>query len=203
MTGDISTPEQISAQKRAMRAEVRERRGLLSQAQRDAAAAGIAAQLDELLARTGATTITCYLSTVTEPGTRAFINAAMARGVRVLLPVTRGDGLLDWAVGREDDQERVGLFGLAEPDGEVLGPMAADDADLLIIPASAVSADGFRLGWGRGYYDKMIGSMAKVPPTYAVIYDAEFTEHVPVEAHDQRVTGAITPTRIIDIAPEA
>ena len=121
----------------------------------------------------------------------------MRRGIRVLLPVTRADGLLDWAVATEDDDVVEGLFGLPEPTGEVLGPIAVNDVDLMIIPAAAVDRGGMRMGWGRGYFDKTIGSMEKCPPVYAVIYDSEVLDLLPREVHDQPVTGVVTPTQTL------
>lgn len=194
-------PPDVDHEKRALRAELRERRQLLSQAQLDAAAQGIRVQLDALVDGIGARSVSCFLSTMTEPGTREFVEAAVARGIRVLLPVTRTDGLLDWAVATPDGDETEGLFGLPEPVGELLGPIAVNDVDLLIIPAAAVDRSGMRLGWGRGYFDKTIGSMERCPPVYAVIYDSELLDDVPREIHDQPVTGVVTPTQTITLAP--
>ncbi len=191
----------IAAAKRAMRAELRERRQLLSQAARDAAAAGIRVQLDELVEQVGARSISCFLSIPTEPGTREFVAGAVARGIRVLLPITRVDGLLDWAVATPDGDIAEGMFGLPEPVGEVLGPIAVNDVDLLVIPAAAVDRSGMRLGWGRGYFDKTIGSMERCPPVYAVVYDTEILDEVPRDLHDQRVTGVVTPTQRLTLAP--
>ena len=81
--------------------------------------------------------------------------------------------------------------------GELLGPIAVDEVDLLVIPAAAVDESGMRLGWGRGYYDKTIGSIEKCPPVYAVIFDAELLDEVPTDPHDQPVSGVVTPTRVI------
>ena len=94
-----------------------------------------------------------------------------------------------------------GMYGLPEPVGEVLGPIAVNDVDLLVIPAAAVGQDGTRLGWGRGFFDKTIGSMERCPPVYAVIYDSELLDTVPRDVHDQPVSGVVTPTRTIDLAP--
>ncbi|MEV7631955.1 5-formyltetrahydrofolate cyclo-ligase [Microbacterium sp. NPDC089318] len=188
-------------QKRALRAELRERRQILSELQRDEAAAGIAAQLDALVAAHGARSVSCFLSTTTEPGTVSFIQGAVRRGIRVLLPITRADGLLDWAVADDSDAVAEGLFGLPEPTGEVLGPIAVNDVDLMIIPAAAVDRDGTRLGWGRGYFDKTIGSMERCPPVYAVIYDSEVLDSLPREVHDQPVDGIVTPTQTIALSP--
>lgn len=191
----------IEQEKRALRAELRERRQLLSDAQREAAASGIAEQLDALVDQHNAQSISCFLSTTTEPGTRDFVTAAVKRGIRVLLPITRADGLLDWAVADDSDEIAEGLFGLPEPGGEVLGPIAVNDVDLMIIPAAAIDATGMRLGWGRGYFDKTIGSMQRCPPVYAVVYDSEILESLPREVHDQPVSGIVTPTRTLTLSP--
>ena len=191
----------VEHEKRALRAELRERRQLLSDAQRESAASAIAERLDELIAELGAASISCFLSTTTEPGTRDFVKATVRRGIRVLLPVTRADGLLDWAVASDDDEISEGLYGLPEPTGEVLGPIAVNDVDLMIIPAAAVDRTGMRMGWGRGYFDKTIGSMEKCPPVYAVIYDSEVLDSLPSEVHDQPVNGVVTPTQTLLLSP--
>ena len=116
-------------------------------------------------------------------------------------PITRADGLLDWSVATPDGDITEGLFGLPEPVGEVLGPIAVNDVDLLIIPAAAVDRGGMRLGWGRGYFDKTIGSMERCPPVYAVVFDSEVVDEVPSDIHDQPVTGVVTPTQTITLAP--
>lgn len=191
----------IADAKRALRAELRERRQLLTPQQRESAAAGIRTQLDALVDRLGVTSMSCFLSTTTEPGTREFVAAAVERGIRVLLPVTRTDGLLDWAVATPDLDIAEGMFGLPEPVGQLIGPIAVNDVDLLVIPAAAVDRTGMRLGWGRGYYDKTIGSMDRCPPVYAVVFDSEVVGEVPRDLHDQPVTGVVTPTQTLVLAP--
>ncbi|KHK98587.1 5-formyltetrahydrofolate cyclo-ligase [Microbacterium mangrovi] len=191
----------IQADKRALRAELRERRSVMSENARDAAARGIHEQLEHLVEQHGARSVSCYLSTSTEPGTRAFIDAALARGIRVLLPISRTDGLLDWAVAVPGGDVVEGILGIDEPTGDLLGPIAVNDVDLMIIPAAAVDAAGMRMGWGRGYFDKTLGSMARRPPVYAVVYDSELLDEVPADELDQPVTGVVTPTRIVSLAP--
>ena len=189
-------PEDPDVQKRILRAELRERRQNLSSRERELSTEGFTSRLQELIGSTEAESISCYLSMPSEPNTRPFVNWAEARGIRVLFPVTREDGLLDWTVG-EDEIETLGMHGTPEAAGELLGPMAINDVDLIIVPAAAIDSTGMRLGWGRGYFDKTLGSMGKCPPVYAVVFDSEFVEHVPREVHDQAVNGVVTPTRII------
>lgn len=186
----------IEHRKRALRAELRERRHTLTAAERDSATAGFTENLQSIVLDLSARSISCYLSGPTEPNTRPFVNWAEARGIRVLFPVSRDDGLLDWTVG-EDETEIQGLSGAPEPKGELLGPIAINDVDLIIVPAAAIDRTGLRMGWGRGYFDKTLGSMEKCPPVYAVVYDNEYVDEVPREVHDQPVNGLVTPTRIV------
>lgn len=191
----------IDETKRALRADLRAGRQAMSETARQDAASSLTSQLHGLVAQHGAASVSCYLSTPSEPDTRRFVREAVERGVRVLLPVTRADGLLDWAVATPDGETTAGLWDLLEPDGELLGPIAVNDVDLMIIPAAAVDLTGMRLGWGRGYFDKTIGSMERRPPVYAVVFDPELRDDLPRDVHDQPVTGVVTPTRTLRLHP--
>lgn len=186
----------IAHRKRALRAELRERRQNLTSSERESATAGFTENLQSLVLDLSARSISCYLSARNEPDTRPFLNWATAEGIRILFPISREDGLLDWTVG-DGDEEFTGISGVPEAVGTLLGPIAINDVDLIIVPAAAVDESGLRMGWGRGYFDKTLGSMEKCPPVYAVVYDSEYLEEVPREVHDQPVNGLVTPTRII------
>jgi 5-formyltetrahydrofolate cyclo-ligase len=191
-------PTPADHQKRALRAELRERRQNLTANERENATIGVTNNLVSLVTGLDARSVSCYLSAPNEPDTRPFVNWALAHDIRVLFPVSREDGLLDWTVGTEGEEEQQGLFGMPEPVGEPLGPIAINDVDLIVVPAAAIGPDGTRLGWGRGYYDKTLGSMEKCPPVYAVVYDHEIQPEIPRELHDQPVNGVVTPSRILD-----
>jgi 5-formyltetrahydrofolate cyclo-ligase len=186
----------IAHRKRALRAELRERRQNLTSSERDFATAGFTENLQSLVLDLSARSISCYLSAHNEPDTRPFLNWATAEGIRILFPISREDGLLDWTVG-DGDEEFTGISGVPEAVGTLLGPIAINDVDLIIVPAAAVDESGLRMGWGRGYFDKTLGSMEKCPPVYAMVFDSEYLDEVPREVHDQPVNGLITPTRII------
>ena len=190
MTADLGN------EKRALRADLRQRRRSRTSTERDTDSLSLTATLQRFVEERQIASVAVYLSAPDEPDVRPFLNWAFEQGIRVLLPVTREDGLLDWAVG-DGTSEHEGLFGMPEVVGEVLSPLAINDVDAILTPAAAVGHDGVRMGWGRGYYDKTLGSMAKRPPVYAVVFDAEYLDEVPREAHDEPVDGIITPSRII------
>lgn len=193
-------PADAGHQKRALRADLRERRRNLTSSERSAAADGLTRNLISLTEQSGARSVSCYLSANDEPNTRAFLEWTLEHGVRALLPISRADGLLDWSVYSGEDEE-VGLYGMPEPSaGELLPPSAINDVDLILVPAACVDQQGMRMGWGRGYFDKTLGSMEKCPPVYAVVFDTEVIDETPRERHDQPVNGAVTPARILRFA---
>jgi 5-formyltetrahydrofolate cyclo-ligase len=189
-------PETQDNAKRALRAELRERRRITTELQRSEADAAITQNLVDLASGLGSRSLSAYLSLPEEPGTRDFIAWACEQGIRVLLPISRADGLLDWAEYDGSD-EATDDFGMPAPTGAVLGPIAINSVDLIVVPAASVDRTGMRLGWGRGYFDKTLGSMENCPPVYAVIFDDELVDTVPSERHDQRVDGVVTPSGIV------
>jgi 5-formyltetrahydrofolate cyclo-ligase len=189
-------PDEVGNEKRALRAEIRERRRITPSTERQTADAAITQNLVDLVSGLGSRSLSAYLSLPDEPATRDFLDWACGRGIRVLLPISRPDGLLDWAE-YDGKQEQLDEFGMPAPTGEVLGPIAINDVDLVIVPAASVDRTGMRMGWGRGYFDKTLGSMESCPPVYAVIFDDELVDAVPSERHDQRVDGVVTPSGIV------
>jgi len=109
---------------------------------------------------------------------------------------------MDW-VDVRGQEEAEGLFGILELTGERRGPEAIGQADLIIVPAAAVDRSGMRMGWGRGYFDKALASLAPLPgrevptPVYALVHDEEVVDSLPAEPHDLPVFGVVTPTRVL------
>ena len=143
----------------------------------------------------GATSITCYLSTPDEPETRPFLAWAAEHGVEVLLPISRDDGLLDWAPYDASD-ESSDVIGMPVPTSDIVAPIAINDVGVIIVPAAAVDRTGMRMGWGRGYFDRTLGSMDSRPPVFAVLFDDEVVDELPREKHDQPVDGIVTPSGV-------
>ena len=135
---------------------------------------------------TQAKVIASYSPLKSEPDVREFNDWVLATGRELLLPRVVSD-FLEFAKG----QMTPGSLGLQEPTGnaESLGKI-----ELILVPALAVDSHGNRLGKGKGYYDRVLGEISC--PKFAVIFDGEFFEQLPIEAHDQKVAGAVSPLAI-------
>ena len=166
-----------------------------------AEAEGIARQIRALASSMGGVTLPAlFVPTPLEPD----MSLTLGLFERALLPV-----LLDEA-GAPLGAPRWGLWEAgralvtlgrppAQPDGEVLGAESLKEADLIVIPALAASADGTRLGQGGGWYDRALTHRSPDTPVVAVIFDDEVLQAgiIPAEPHDVPVDAIVTPTRMI------
>ena len=136
-------------------------------------------------------TLTAFVGAGGEVATLPLLEALVADGRRVLLPVTLDDMRLDWVEYTGADDLAPAGFGLLEPTGPRLGVEAIADADVVLAPALAVDRAGRRLGQGGGCYDRSLPlASAEV---IAVVADDEVVDEVPTEPHDLRVDGVLTP----------
>ena len=186
--------------KAALRAEIRERRRIMTPLERESAAEKLLTNMQFLVDQYAAGKVACYLSQQDEPPTHAFVDWATREGIAVLVPSAREDGLMDWVLYEAGDELIQDPLGIDVPDNETYGPLVLSQVDLIFVPAASVASDGMRLGWGRGYFDRALGALQNEAPTYAVLYDHEVVEDVPREVHDQPVKGAVTPERMISFA---
>ena len=141
-----------------------------------------------------AATVAAYVSVGREPGTSDLLDALVAAGKRVIVPVVLPDLDLDWATYDGPDSLATARLGLLEPVTPRLGVDAVGTADVVLVPGMAVSPSGDRLGKGGGCYDRALARVPVGTPVVVLLHDGEVGLDVPVEPHDRRVTAAVTPT---------
>lgn len=140
-------------------------------------------------------TVAAYVSVGREPGTGLLLEALRAAGKRVLLPVLRDDNDLDWCAF--DGDLVPASRGLLEPAGPRLGVAAIAEADVVLVPGLAASADGERLGRGGGSYDRALARVGADVPIAVLLHDDETGLDVPIEPHDRRVTHVVSPAGVV------
>jgi 5-formyltetrahydrofolate cyclo-ligase len=189
-------PEGDAGDKRALRASILERRASRSDDERSTAAAAIAAHLAGA-AFAQVPKVAAYLSMGSEPGTGPLIEALLARGTEVIVPVTAGDGVLDWVSYSPDAPLTPSPLGVPEPEGPRLGARAIRDTNLVIAPALAVDHAGWRLGRGAGYFDRAL--LHADAPICALVFANELLAAVPHEDHDVPVDLVVTEAGIFRV----
>jgi 5-formyltetrahydrofolate cyclo-ligase len=85
--------------------------------------------------------------------------------------------------------------GFAEPPED--GEEVESSGLLVIVPALAVDASGHRIGYGKGFYDRLLARIAPPAITLAVAYDFQVVAEVPASAHDRRVDWVMTDARTL------
>jgi len=189
------TPEQSKHEVR--RAVIGRRRALPTDA-RESEAERLLENLPQILqtstdnSRTPIMTVCAYVPIGAEPGTPAMLDALVALGLRVLLPVTRVEQPLHWGDYRPGELIDA-AFGLREPAPPHLPPEAIALARVVLIPALAVDRSGVRLGRGAGFYDRSLHLAAPGTRLVAVVRDEELVDRLPAEPHDVPMTHALTP----------
>jgi 5-formyltetrahydrofolate cyclo-ligase len=194
-----NTPGEIRhAAQQEEKADLRRRLGAaradMSGPQRSAAARGIRDHLLQMPEVAAAGTIAAYYSIGTEPETHSLVFALWKRGSYVVLPVLQPDGDLDWASYEGPDSLAPGPLGLPQPTDPVRGVGTVARADVVLVPALAVGADGVRLGRGGGSYDRALARVGGQVPTIGLVYDDELLRSVPAEPHDRAVRAVVRPS---------
>lgn len=98
--------------------------------------------------------IATYLSFPHEFQTQELIEQALKDGKKVLIPKTYPKGRMEF-VGYDPQQLVKTAFGLLEPQG-VLEVIDASQIDLIHVPGLAFTTEGYRIGYGGGYYDRYL-----------------------------------------------
>ena len=155
-----------------------------------------------------ADTVASYWPLGTEPDPRSLIEALVARGATVLLPVLLDDRDLDWArYGGDPDALTSGGSGTLRPVGPRLRLDGILQAQVVVVPALAVTAKGVRIGRGGGSYDRVLARISTAaaagvasPWTCTLLYEGELgtLESTAVEAHDRAVHAACTASRLTE-----
>ncbi len=134
-----------------------------------------------------------------EVDTRPLIEKSLSLGKTVVVPRTLKDTkelipsrLIDW----EQDLAQ-GAYGIREPLPEKTRPVEPKEIDLLLIPGVAFDLFGNRLGYGGGYYDRFVTNLRSGTPLFAVAFEVQIVDEVPVKEWDHRIDALITEERVV------
>jgi len=148
-------------------------------------------------------TLVLYMPIRGEMDTGLLRSLALAEGKRVLLPrcVAGRRGELELVPCKDAAELAPGSYGILEP----LPALSAIDLDdpkqaphLLIAPCLAVDRQGCRLGYGGGYYDRLLRRPAlQTSLCIGLIYELQFVPSLPMESWDARLHGVCTEEGLI------
>lgn len=123
--------------------------------------------------------IATYLSFSHEFQTQELIEQALKDGKKVLIPKTYPKGRMDFVVYNPQQLVKTS-FGLLEPQGD-LEVVDASQIDLIHVPGLAFTTEGYRIGYGGGYYDRYLKHFTG--HTLSTVYPCQIQDFSP-ENHD-------------------
>lgn len=170
------------------------RREAMPEARRRAAQARIAAGLDDCLAALlegrSAPVVALYVPHRSEPDLSAGLPAWRARGWTLALPrVVARQAPLEFGRWPAAGTLRQDRYGIPVPD-----PFDPVTPDLLVVPCVGFHADGWRLGYGGGYYDRTLAGL-QVPAVGVAFEECRLDVFEPGE-HDRRLDAVVTQARV-------
>ncbi|HYR05549.1 MAG TPA: 5-formyltetrahydrofolate cyclo-ligase [Gallionella sp.] len=191
--------------KQIIRKSTLSRREQLPVDARAAYSAAISGRLLQLPEYQKAGAVLGYMNFGAEFASELWVERALADGKRLALPkVNRHTNHLDlYWVEDAENQLAAGLWGIREPVVERCERLNnPDDVEFALLPGVAFTRDGARLGYGGGFYDKLLAGMTQRPILVAAAFALQIVDTLPQEATDIKVEWIVTERETIDCAAQ-
>ena len=181
---------QCNTDKNAIRALMKEKRKSQSKYERESKSRAICTAFTALEAFKVANSVCVYMSAFGEADTEQIIEECIKHKKDIAVPVVDGE---DIYLCKYTDELVSGAFGIHEP----LEKIRVDvrDIDLFAVPALAFDKKGGRVGFGKGYYDKLLSGAEGIK--VGLLYEFQLAEDLPAEKHDILMDFLITEKQII------
>lgn len=128
--------------------------------------------------------IMTYVSMGSEVDTHCLIENLLSQGKKVAVPVVNGK-TLDISYINSMDNLICGSFGILEPKKSEFRKCEPSEIDVVIVPAVAFDETGHRIGYGAGFYDRLLPQINGVK--IGICYDFCMVDNVFSETHDVKV----------------
>jgi 5,10-methenyltetrahydrofolate synthetase len=192
---DPQQARDVATWRKAERARLLTLRMKLTQEYRDALTGCIADSLDGLIPASDGTIVSAYFPIRAEPDLRPWMRAAHVRGIRIALPVALSPGhALAFREWHPDVRLARGLWNIPYP-----ATTAEVVPTVLLAPLVGFDSAGYRLGYGGGFFDRTLATIAGAPMTIGVGFPEASIPTIYPQPHDIPmnwiVTGAAAPIR--------
>jgi 5-formyltetrahydrofolate cyclo-ligase len=139
-----------------------------------------------------------YVSTEIEVKTLDFINALLNQGKKVAVPKCLNDkGDMDFFIINSLNDLEDGYFGVQEPNPEIAQKAFVTENSVCVVPAFSFDEKGYRLGYGKGYYDRFLSRFPG--KTIGICYEENIRDSLMHGKYDRPVGLIVTEKRIVDL----
>jgi 5-formyltetrahydrofolate cyclo-ligase len=130
------------------------------------------------------------------------LRRAIAVGKQVVLPVVQDEQELALYTIRDIERDVVpGFRGIFEPRCQGGNAVGVEILDLAIVPGVAFDLQGGRLGYGAGFYDRLLRRFPQGIPKVGIAFDFQVLPRLPRQPHDIALDLIVTESRVISRIP--
>ncbi len=191
---DRTPSHRLKRAKRALRREIISRRDAMTPRDRAAKSLAIAARLLALPEVRRARLVMVFWSFGSEVETAPIIDRLASQGVALALPRIEGPDIVPVPYRPGDALVETG-FGAKEP--VAARGSVAEDLDVVVTPGVAFDRRGHRVGYGRGFYDRLLRSVGPQAFRVAIGFALQVVDEVPHGHADQPVDAVVTEADVI------
>jgi len=186
--------------KRALRERILGARDALDAGVRMQESSAIAQRIASLASFRAAGCVVLTLPFRSEWNTRVLLDDALGRGAAVALPrVNQATRMIELHRVRDANGDIAeGYRGIPEPLAS-LPRVETSDVEWILVPGVAFDLRGRRLGYGGGYYDRLLPLLPAHASRIAGAFDLQVVDGIPAAPHDLSVNAIATPTRLVAI----
>jgi 5-formyltetrahydrofolate cyclo-ligase len=179
-------------EKQAVRQAIQKIRDLIPSEERKIKTQEISERFFSLKEYCNAKNILIYYPFRSEIDTTVIVRKALAEGKRVILPRVSGKELQLFYVKNIEKDLEPGAYGIMEPDRGSCAPARYTDPDLAVVPGVGFDRQKNRLGYGGGFYDRLLPKLSKNVKKIALCFQLQITDLLPSSAYDIKVDKVIS-----------
>jgi 5-formyltetrahydrofolate cyclo-ligase len=179
-------------EKQAIRQAIQEIRDLIPLEERKIKTQEIAERFYSLKEYCDAKKVLLYYPFRSEIDTTVIITRAITDGKRVILPRVSGKVLELFYVEDIKKNLKPGTYGIMEPDRDSCFRAGYSEPDIAVIPGVGFDRHKNRLGYGGGFYDRLIPKLSNNIQKIALCFQVQIIDCLPSFAHDIRVDKVIS-----------
>jgi 5-formyltetrahydrofolate cyclo-ligase len=189
----MEQPAELLHRKRQLRGEAKARR--LAQPDKALVSRQICGRVAALPEYAAARTVMLYLDFASEVRTRDLLQRVWADRKRAVVPYCVGDRLEMFHL-QDLDELSPGTLGILEPRPELQSrsdrKVIVEQLDLIVVPGLAFDPRGGRVGYGKGYYDRLLALVRPEVARVAVAFECQVLPEVPMLFYDTFVDKVVT-----------
>ena len=150
----------------------------------------------------GAASVLLTSSFGSEVETAGLIECTLAAGKTLLLPlVNKAARMLElYEIVDPGGQLARGTYGIAEPRPDRCRRARYEEVDWVLVPGVVFADDGYRIGYGGGYYDRLLPLLPSRAPRISAAFQLQRRAEVPHGVHDQKIEVVVTEAGVTHVA---